>query len=223
MRNSNERVRFRYGICLNESCEKCKSKEVQEIPARKDFVCTNPECGKPLRECPPPKKGPNKTLIAAIIGGVAVIGIAAALIFSSGGEATQEPQTDPTAIEKAVVDSDSIKAAKLAEEQAKAEKEKAEQAKPEKVEKAEKAVPVQAPKAKDGYGKVNLGYGTYEGYLRNGKPHGHGTITYTRMHKIVSWRNFEASSGDTFEGEFRDGQITGLGYWRHDGNVTAIQ
>ena len=63
-----DRVRYRYGICLNDKCEKCKSKEVQEIPARKDFVCQNPECGKPLRECPPPKKGGNTKLIAIIAG-----------------------------------------------------------------------------------------------------------------------------------------------------------
>ena len=67
-----DRIRYRYGICLNDNCEKCKSKEVQEIPARKDFVCQNPECGKPLRECPPPKKGGN-TKLFAIIAGVVVL------------------------------------------------------------------------------------------------------------------------------------------------------
>ena len=51
--NRNERLRNRYGICLNDSCSKGKSKEVQEIPVRKDFVCA--ECGKPLRECRRPQ------------------------------------------------------------------------------------------------------------------------------------------------------------------------
>ncbi len=51
--NKRERLRYRYGICLNDGCPKCKSKEVQRIPARKDLVCE--ECGKKLRECPPPK------------------------------------------------------------------------------------------------------------------------------------------------------------------------
>ena len=62
-RNS-EHLRYRYGICLNDNCQKCKNKEVQQVSARKDFVCE--ECGKPLRECPPPKLGPNKMVIAAI-------------------------------------------------------------------------------------------------------------------------------------------------------------
>lgn len=75
----------------------------------------------------------------------------------------------------------------------------------------------------NGWGKVNLGYGIYEGYRKNNKPHGHGTIRYTTPHQIVSWKDFTASPGDTFEGEFRDGKITGMGYWKHDGNVTAIQ
>lgn len=75
----------------------------------------------------------------------------------------------------------------------------------------------------NGWGKVNLGYGIYEGYRKNNKPHGHGTIRYTTSHQIVSWKDFKASPGDTFEGEFRDGKITGMGYWKHDGNVTAIQ
>lgn len=75
----------------------------------------------------------------------------------------------------------------------------------------------------NGWGKVNLGYGIYEGYRENYKPHGHGTIRYTTPHQIVSWKDFTASPGDTFEGEFRDGKITGMGYWKHDGNVTAIQ
>ncbi len=93
-----------------------------------------------------------------------------------------------------------------------------------KVEKVEKPTkPQKDVDSGNGYGKVNLGYGVYEGYRKNGKPHGHGTITYKTTHKIVSWKDFEASPGDTFEGEFRDGKITGMGYWHHDGNVTAIQ
>lgn len=75
----------------------------------------------------------------------------------------------------------------------------------------------------NGWGKINLGYGIYEGERRNNKPHGHGTIRYTTSYQIVSWKDFKASPGDTFEGNFRDGKISGLGYWKHNGNVTAIQ
>ena len=78
-----DRIRYRYGICLNDNCEKCKSKEVQEIPARKEFVC--PECGKPLRECPPPKKGGNTKLLAIIAGVVVLLAIIGCIIAFSGG------------------------------------------------------------------------------------------------------------------------------------------
>ena len=78
-----DRIRYRYGICLNDNCEKCKSKEVQEIPARKEFVC--PECGKPLRECPPPKKGGNTKLIGIIAGVVVLLAIIGCIIAVSGG------------------------------------------------------------------------------------------------------------------------------------------
>lgn len=72
--NRKEHLRYRYGICLNDQCPKCKSKEVQQIPSRKDFICE--ECKKPLRECPPPKSfwdkyGKMITIAAALV----VIGI----------------------------------------------------------------------------------------------------------------------------------------------------
>ena len=42
---------------------------------RETWRCQNPECGKPLRECPPPKKGGNKMLIGIIGGAVALLAI----------------------------------------------------------------------------------------------------------------------------------------------------
>ena len=71
---NNERIRYRYGICLNDNCEKCKTKVVQEIPERKEFVCQNPECGKPLRECPSPKKGGKAKLIVILATVIAILG-----------------------------------------------------------------------------------------------------------------------------------------------------
>ena len=101
--SSRSTERFKYGICLNDECPLCKEKKIQQIPMRKDLVCTNPDCGKPLRECPPPKTGPNKKLIAIITA--AVLGIAAIIcvIFAltnkqpkgdgGGGETDSIPQT----------------------------------------------------------------------------------------------------------------------------------
>lgn len=69
-----------------------------------------------------------------------------------------------------------------------------------------------------------LPYGTYTGDVKNGKPHGHGTITYKTTRQVVSWLDHVAHPGDKFEGDFRDGAINGLGYLKtRDGNVIAIQ
>ena len=73
-------------------------------------------------------------------------------------------------------------------------------------------------------GGINLGYGIYRGESRNGQPHGHGTITYTRSHRIVASKDFVANPGDKFEGEFRDGMVSGgMGYWYHNGDITAVK
>lgn len=81
--------------------------------------------------------------------------------------------------------------------------------------------PVEGPNPP--YGQVNLGYGSYTGGLKDGKPHGHGVITYTRSHKIVDSQDFVAQPGDKFEGDFRNGRIANIGYWMHNGNQTAVK
>ena len=80
-----------------------------------------------------------------------------------------------------------------------------------------------APVKNPNYGTVNLGYGTYTGDLKNGKPHGHGTIVYSTSHKVVNSADYYAVRGDKFEGDFRDGRISGgIGYFTHNGDVVAI-
>ena len=81
--SSRSAERFKYGICLNDECPMCKQKTVQQIPMRKDLVCQNPECGKPLRECPPPKKpGLPVGLIIGIIAFLLVGGLAGGGIWA---------------------------------------------------------------------------------------------------------------------------------------------
>lgn len=99
-----ERIRYRYGMCLNDKCEKCKSKEVQEISARKDFVCS--ECGKPLRECPPPRKKDKKKLI--ILGALAallVIGCGLLLFYPSSEGPASSPKERTSDAKQTATDS----------------------------------------------------------------------------------------------------------------------
>lgn len=222
--NRNERVRFRYGICLNDKdCSKCKAKEVQQITARKEFVCE--ECGKPLRECPPPRSfwdKYGKLIIAAAVVVIAVIAVVC-VMFIPGGKDKPQVEADTTQVDSVKVDTTKVDTVKTepVKEPVKEPVTEQEQAKEPAT---EQEVVTPEPVANPKYGTVNLGYGTYTGDLKNGKPHGHGTITYTRSTKIVNSKDFVASPGDTFEGDFRDGRISGgIGYWTHDGNQTAVK
>lgn len=207
-----DRVRYRYGICLNDNCEKCKSKEVQEIPARKDFVCQNPECGKPLRECPPPKKGGNGKLIGIIAGAVVLLAIIGGIIAMSGsGEET--PKQEPVAV--APVDSDSIKTAQMAAENqrlkdslaavgaANAKKQEVPAAKP-------AAAPTPAPKPAAS-GSKNLGYATFKGSWPNDV---NGRMVFSSSHIIDSKdpKKRVAEAGDYVIGEWSDGHLV-QGIW----------
>lgn len=209
-----DRIRYRYGICLNDNCEKCKSKEVQEIPARKDFVCQNPECGKPLRECPPPKKGGNMKLIG-IIAGVVVVAAIIGCFFAFGGGET--PKQAPIAVTPALipVDSDSIKAVQIAKENQRLKDSLAAAAA-----KAEKKQEIPAPKtitttpapAKPAVsGSKNLGYATFKGSWPNDV---NGRMVFKTSHVIDSRdpKGRVADAGDYVIGEWADGHLV-QGIW----------
>ena len=209
---NNERIRYRYGICLNDNCEKCKSKEVQEIPARKDFVCQNPECGKPLRECPPPKKGNNTKLIAIIAGVVLVLGIIVGIIAMSGGDS----KTQPVETTIAPVDSDSIKAAKMAAENQRLKDSLAAVAAEAQKKDAEKkpiatSAPAPKPAQKSAGGSKNLGYATFKGSWPNDV---NGRMIFNSSHVIDSKdpKKRVAEAGDYVIGEWSDGHLV-QGIW----------
>lgn len=211
---STDRVRFRYGICLNDNCEKCKSKEVQEIPARKDFVCA--ECGKPLRECPPPKKGGNTKLIGIIAGALALLAIIGCVIAFSGSK-------DPKPIEKtevvAPIDSDSIKAVQMAAENQRlkdslaaveAENAKKQEAPVQKQTAAPaSSIPTQKPVSSSG--TKNLGYATFKGSWPNDV---NGRMVFKSSHVIDSKdpKGRVAEAGDYVIGEWADGHLV-QGIW----------
>ena len=206
-----DRIRYRYGICLNDNCEKCKSKEVQEIPARKDFVCQNPECGKPLRECPPPKKGGNTKLIGIIAGVVVLLAIIGGIIAFSGGS---EEKPAPTPVPEVKENTDSIKAAQEAAEQQRIKDSldavaAAEAAKKQEAEK--KAEPTPAPKPAPTGGSKNLGYATFKGSWPNDV---NGRMVFKESHVIDSKdpKKRVAEAGDYVIGEWSDGHLV-QGIW----------
>ena len=206
-----DRIRYRYGICLNDNCEKCKSKEVQEIPARKEFVC--PECGKPLRECPPPKKGGNTKLIGIIAGVVVLLAIIGCIIAFSGGS---EEKPTPAPVPEVKENTDSIKAAQEAAEQQRIKDSldavaAAEAAKKQEAEKKTEPVPATQKPAKSASGSKNLGYATFKGSWPNDV---NGRMVFTSSHVIDSKdpKKRVAEAGDYVIGEWADGHLV-QGIW----------
>lgn len=195
------------GICKNIDCKDYK-KEIEVEPGG-EFEC--PSCHQTLKEekgridkgKDPDKK--KKIMIACglVIAAAAIGGV----VMSLGGDKSkdntpiEQPKTSPTEVDTTAVSPPIVDTPKKDEVQPKPT----------------------TPQPQNGRGTVDLGYGTYTGELKNGKPHGHGIITYKSSQKIVSSKEFVANPGDTFEGEFRDGKISGLGYWEHDGNQTAVK
>lgn len=197
------------GTCMNLDCDNYK-KEVEVEPGG-EFEC--PLCHQPLKESKGKKSStpnPGKKKVMMIVGGLVVVAAAAVGITMSGDSKSETPVSDPPQIGIAKVDSAVVDTPAVA-------------VTPEVTPKKEANKPGATTHIQNGKGTVNLGYGSYTGDLKNGKPHGYGTITYQTSCKIVPSKDFIANPGDTFEGEFRDGKISGLGYWEHNGNKTAVK
>lgn len=209
------------GVCHNyEGCDMASEKVVQEVE-KSNFVCQ--ECGKPLypvkqQTQPWWKKHQRELTLGAgvlIIGG----GITGGILAFGGDK--EEPAKEPAKVQTEQVDStkvDSVVAQPQAEEP-KAAEPKAEEPK------------VDVPKVKQpGVGNSapsptskNLGYGKYEGAMKNGQPHGTGTIYYTTRHQVVPSKDIYAESGDYVTGSFRDGKLMSGQLHRKDGNQEFVQ
>ena len=222
-RNS-EHLRYRYGICLNDNCQKCKNKEVQQVSARKDFVCE--ECGKPLRECPPPKSGPNKMVIAAIAAVIVIaVGVGCFLGFS-GGDTLESTSVDSLNVQSdslsqssdtvTVVRTDTIKQIDTVTIEKTVEKVE--------TPKAIKTTTTTTKTSKASgstKGSVNLGYAKFTGTVSGGKPNGQGTMRFTSSHVIDSRdpKGRVADAGDYVIGEWVSGKLVQGRWYGSDNNV----
>ena len=222
-RNS-EHLRYRYGICLNDNCQKCKNKEVQQVSVRKDFVCE--ECGKPLRECPPPKSGPNKMVIAAIAAVIVIaVGVGCFLGFS-GGDTPESTPVDSLNVQSdslsqssdtvTVVRTDTIKQIDTVTIEKTVEKVE--------TPKATKTTTTTTKTSKasgSAKGSVNLGYAKFTGAVSGGKPNGQGTMRFTSSHVIDSRdpKGRVADAGDYVIGEWVSGKLVQGRWYGSDNNV----
>ena len=204
------------GVCHNyEGCDMASEKVVQEVE-KSNCVCQ--ECGKPLypvkqQTQPWWKKHQRELTLGA---GVLIIsgGITGGILAFGGDK--EEPVKEPAIVQPEPVDSTKVDSVVA---QPQAEKPKAEEPK------------VDVPKAKQPAGgnsaasstSKNLGYGKYEGAMKNGQPHGTGTIYYTTRHQVVPSKDIYAESGDYVTGSFRDGMLMSGQLHRKDGNQEFVQ
>lgn len=199
------------GVCHNyEGCDMASEKVVQEVE-KSNFVCQ--ECGKPLypvkqQTQPWWKKHQRELTLGAgvlIIGG----GITGGILAFGGDK--EEPAKEPAKVQTPQVDSTKVDTV----------------AQPPIVD----PIPVPNPKDKDKEPggspapttSKNLGYGNYEGAMKNGQPHGTGTIYYTTRHQVVPSKDIYAESGDYVTGSFRDGKLMSGQLHRKDGNQEFVQ
>lgn len=210
------------GVCHNyEGCDMASEKVVQEVE-KSNFVCQ--ECGKPLypvKQPPQPwwKKHQRELTLGAgvlIIGG----GITGGILAFSGDK--EEPAKEPAKVDTTQVDTTKVDS-------------------PVVVQPPVVDPPVEGPqggvKQPGGGGGVkqpvsgdpapstskNLGYGKYEGAMKNGQPHGTGIIYYTTRHQVVPSKDIYAESGDYVTGSFRDGKLVSGQLHRKDGNQEFVQ
>ena len=205
------------GVCHNyEGCDMASEKVVQEVE-KSNFVCQ--ECGKPLypvkqQTQPWWKKHQRELTLGAgvlIIGG----GITGGILAFGGDK--EEPVKESATVQTPKVDTTKVDSTK----------EDTVVAPPPIVD----PIPVPEPKDKDkgpGGGPApstskNLGYGKYEGAMKNGQPHGRGIIYYNTRHQVVPSKDIYAESGDYVTGSFRDGMLMSGQLHRKDGNQEFVQ
>ena len=208
------------GVCHNyEGCDMASEKVVQEVE-KSNFVCQ--ECGKPLypvKQQPQPwwKKHQRELTLGAgvlIIGG----GITGGILAFGGDkkELAKEPaKVDTTQVDTTKVDTVAQPGGGGG------------------VNQPGGGGGVNQPGGGGGVKQPggdpapstskNLGYGKYEGAMKNGQPHGRGIIYYNTRHQVVPSKDIYAESGDYVDGSFRDGKLVSGQLHRKDGNQEFVQ
>ncbi|MCI6823005.1 MAG: hypothetical protein MR881_05915 [Bacteroidales bacterium] len=209
------------GVCHNyEGCDMASEKVVQEVE-KSNFVCQ--ECGKPLyavkqQTQPWWKKHQRELTLGAgvlIIGG----GITGGILAFSGDK--EKPAKEPEKVQPVQVDSTKEDSTKVDTTKKDSVGTKT-QAGESNTGTSGVKQPVVDPPTPPATSK-NLGYGKYEGAMKNGQPHGTGTIYYTTRHQVVPSKDIYAESGDYVTGSFRDGKLMSGQLHHKDGNQEFVQ
>lgn len=68
-------------------------------------------------------------------------------------------------------------------------------------------------------GTLSLGYATWRGGIKNGKPDGKGRMTFTSTHQVDRRSSVEANSGDYFDATYENGSLISGKLYDSDGNL----
>ncbi len=68
-------------------------------------------------------------------------------------------------------------------------------------------------------GTLSLGYGTWTGGIRNGKPDGSGTIVFHSAHRVDKSTSYQASPGDYFKALYDNGSLVSGKLYDSEGNL----
>ena len=210
----------RKGICKNVGACKLANKVQTITDDDADFVCQNPDCGEPLQKYEEPEPERKKNKLPLIIGGGVV---AAAIIgggifaFSGGSNEPSESvvidslETDTVQTQAMPVPADTVVVRDtLVERDTVVVRDTVVQ----KVAVSEKKSTKTTATPSSTSGTVRLGYGSYTGAMKSGKPHGQGRLTYSTSHQISrkDAKQRVAEAGDYIIGEFYDGELV-QGIW----------
>lgn len=242
----------RKGRCTNyDGCSKADKDEILEIDELDDFVC--PECGRELEEIRTSKKKGINPIVWIIVGAILIIGVIAVLMFAFGNDKEDASPITPIEneaskdsieiIEETVSNRNDTLVIKIEgqenipqPEEAPAQEiieEPTEEEKATEVAEAPAATPEakpapsskSAPAAKPATPSSHkLSYGTWTGGLKNGKPHGTGTLTYSTSQTIDSRdsKGRIAQPGEYIVGEWDNGHLVQGRWFKKDGTKEAI-
>lgn len=73
-------------------------------------------------------------------------------------------------------------------------------------------------------GYWDLGYATYQGTMKNGKPHGnHNTMDFKERHLVPGTSTVYAEAGEKVIGNFRNGKLNDGTLHRKSGNIVSVR
>lgn len=226
----------KFGICVNDRCGSYK--EVREI-VRDDFLCE--KCGKPLFECANPNPNPKKSNKSRVVGAVLAIALTVLAIVlivlaiagkdeaSNGGEVNEFQITMKVSSDqqrrnnsdnkenvgrdkKNTESSEKVSVSnRVSDSQSNSDSGSTSE---------EQSVSPNAKSSAKSSGTLQLGYGTYRGDIKNGKPDGMGRLTYNVSRQIDSRdsRGRVAEPGDYVIGEYSEGRLV-QGTWYGSDNT----